>query len=104
MITETRLTVWFVLGLISLGACGKAEKFEDRTLRKDGYTTKMTMIIWSPINRGEINSLNLSVQSHTKPRIHRRYSTSRSMIRTDFFVLHITEYKCLAMDIPTSPP
>jgi len=72
MITETRLTVWFVLGLISLGASGKdSESSRTALLRGDGYPTRMTMIIWSLINRGEINSLNLWVQSGIKPRIHK---------------------------------
>ena len=76
MITETRLTVEFVLGLISLDACGKgSESSRTALLRGDGYPTRMTMIVWSIIwtliNRGEINSLNLWVQSGIKPRIHR---------------------------------
>ena len=29
------------------------------------------MIVWTLINRGEINSLNLWVQSGIKPRIHK---------------------------------
>ena len=36
MITETRLTVEFVLGLISLDPCGNdSEKFEDRTPQRE---------------------------------------------------------------------